>query len=203
MLVDLENYFCNELSIRLGASAGAAVTVRWAESLFDDPGFRNRKAAARSTSETSDRTGHGRTSRVFTAKEPTRPDTRRSYHHFVTTKKKPGESGPCGKVSRPDRPLRPFASASRARLPWLHLSRSTRSGDQGLRTPSPCSTDAVSDRLHKVIFRAALHQGQHRSNGITIAIEENGPSPDSVAVILPFSLTTQTRHFARLKTVLE
>ena len=41
------------------------------------------------------------------------------------------------------------------------------------------------------------------NNGITIAIEENGPSPDSVAVILPFSLTTQTRLFARLKTVLE
>jgi hypothetical protein len=38
-LVDLENYFCTELSIRLGASAGAVVSVRWAESLFEDTDF--------------------------------------------------------------------------------------------------------------------------------------------------------------------
>ena len=41
------------------------------------------------------------------------------------------------------------------------------------------------------------------ANGITITIEENGPSPDSITVVLPFSLTTQPRLFARLNTVLE
>ena len=41
------------------------------------------------------------------------------------------------------------------------------------------------------------------TNGITVSIEENGPSPDSITVTLPFSLTTQPRLFARLKTVLE
>lgn len=39
-LVDLESYYCTELSMRLGASAGAAVEVRWAESLFEDTDFR-------------------------------------------------------------------------------------------------------------------------------------------------------------------
>jgi hypothetical protein len=42
VLVDLENYFCTELSIRLGASAGATVSVRWAESLFEDPDFQTK-----------------------------------------------------------------------------------------------------------------------------------------------------------------
>lgn len=39
VLVDLGSYFCTELSMRLGASTGAAVEVRWAESLFEDTGF--------------------------------------------------------------------------------------------------------------------------------------------------------------------
>ena len=39
VIVDLEKYFCTELSIRLGASAGAVVRVHWAESLFGDTGF--------------------------------------------------------------------------------------------------------------------------------------------------------------------
>jgi hypothetical protein len=41
------------------------------------------------------------------------------------------------------------------------------------------------------------------SNGIVVAIEENGSAPDSVAVTLPFSLSTQPRLFARLRTVLD
>jgi hypothetical protein len=41
------------------------------------------------------------------------------------------------------------------------------------------------------------------SNGIVVAIEENGSAPDSVAVTLPFSLSTQPRLFARMRTVLD
>ena len=41
------------------------------------------------------------------------------------------------------------------------------------------------------------------SNGIVVAIEENGSAPDSVAVTLPLSLTTQPRLFARMRTVLD
>ena len=44
-----------------------------------------------------------------------------------------------------------------------HLSRSAHSGDQGQRDPTPYMADPLAGRLHKVIFRAAIHQGQHRA----------------------------------------
>ena len=54
-----------------------------------------------------------------------------------------------------------------------HLSRSAHSGDQGQRDPTPYMADPLAGRLHKVIFRAAIHQGQHRATLLEEAAAED------------------------------
>ena len=68
---------------------------------------------------------------------------------------------------------------------------------------APCHVEYSTDlEIWSEVAVGATSSGLD-SNGIVVAIDENGSAPDSVAVTLPFSLSTQPRLFARMRTVLD